>query len=68
MTADDCSNSISLFIFRSNARGMQYGIGTYLHELIEALLKYSDLEIFLVSYKTADIKELSIQNNNGEVF
>ncbi len=61
MTADDCSNSISLFIFRSNARGMQYGIGTYLHELIEALLKYSDLEIFLVSYKTADIKELSIQ-------
>jgi len=60
MTADDCSNSISLFIFRSNARGMQYGIGTYLHELTEALLSYPNLKIVLVSYKSSDAKEISI--------
>lgn len=52
---------ISLFIFRSNARGMQYGIGTYIHELTHALLKYSDLEIFVVSYQAADTREFSMQ-------
>ncbi|HBE40701.1 MAG TPA: hypothetical protein DDW27_05775 [Bacteroidales bacterium] len=60
MTADDCSNSISLLIFRSNARGMQYGIGTYLHELTEALLSYPNIKIVLVSYKSSDVKEISI--------
>ena len=60
MTADDCLNSITLFIFRSNARGMQYGIGTYLHELTEALLSYQNIKIVLVSYKSSDVKEISI--------
>jgi len=60
MTADDCLNSITLFIFRSNARGMQYGIGTYLHEMTEALLSYPNIKIVLVSYKSSDVKEISI--------
>ncbi len=60
MKADGCLNSITLFIFRSNARGMQYGIGTYLHELTEALLSYPNIKIVLVSYKSSDIKEISI--------
>jgi glycosyltransferase involved in cell wall biosynthesis len=59
MKADDCLNSITLFIFRSNARGMQYGIGTYLHELTESLLSYPNLKIVLVSYKSSDVKEIS---------
>ena len=65
MTSDDCSNNISLFIFRSNARGMQYGIGTYLHELTEALLSYPNLKIVLVSYKSSDVKEISILKTTG---
>ena len=60
MKADDCLNNITLFIFRSNARGMQYGIGTYLHELTEALLGYPNIKIVLVSYKSSDVKEISI--------
>ena len=60
MKADECLNSITLFIFRSNARGMQYGIGTYLHELTEALLSYPNIKIVLVSYKSSDVKEISI--------
>ena len=60
MKANKCINSITLFIFRSNARGMQYGIGTYLHELTEALLSNTNLKIVLVSYKSTDVKEISI--------
>lgn len=41
-------------------RGMQYGIGTYLHELTEALLSNTNLKIVLVSYKSTDVKEISI--------
>lgn len=55
------NNTISLFIFRSNARGMQYGIGTYIHELMDALLKYPDINIFLISYNSGDIQEFEIK-------
>ena len=50
---------ISLFIFRSNARGMKYGIGTYLNELTRALSGFIDIEIFVVSYQSSDTKEFS---------
>ncbi len=59
MPEQNFNDTISLFIFKSNARGMQYGIGTYLHELTEALLSYPNLKIVLVSYKSSDIKEIS---------
>ena len=52
---------LTLFIFKSNSRGMQYGIGTYIRELTEALLKYADINLFLVSYKNSEVKEFSIE-------
>lgn len=52
---------ITLFIFKSGARGMQYGIGTYIRELTEALLKIGGIKIFLVSYHSTDCKELLIK-------
>jgi glycosyltransferase involved in cell wall biosynthesis len=52
---------LSLFIFKSNSRGMQYGIGTYIRELTDALLKIGDIKIFLVSYQNIDCNELSVK-------
>lgn len=61
MRGNSFNNSINLFIFRSNARGMQYGIGTYINELTKALLNFPEICIFLVSYKSIDTKEFSTQ-------
>lgn len=49
-----------VFLFKSNARGMQYGVGTYIRTLTGALLEYSKVEIFLVSYMCADIQEVQV--------
>ncbi len=51
---------ISLFIFKSNVRGMQFGMGTYVRELTEALLADSSVKIYVVSYQNAEFKEFSI--------
>ncbi|MBN1183726.1 MAG: glycosyltransferase [Bacteroidales bacterium] len=61
MADDNQLNNISLFIFMSNARGMQYGIGTYIHELTQALLRFPEINIFLIKYYSIDIKEFSIK-------
>lgn len=53
---------ISLFIFKSNARGMQYGIGTYIKELTESLLKMEGIKVTLISYHNPDCKELSVKS------
>ncbi|TAL64894.1 MAG: glycosyltransferase, partial [Bacteroidetes bacterium] len=50
---------ITLFILKSGARGMQYGIGTYIRELRESLLKIEGIKIFLISYHNIDCKEFS---------
>ena len=50
---------ITLFILKSGARGMQYGIGTYIRELTESLLKIEGIKIFLISYHNINCKELS---------
>jgi len=50
-----------LFLFRSNARGMHYGIGTYLRTLTEALLTHPGIEVFVVSYMCGDVAELTEQ-------
>jgi len=50
---------ISLFIFKSNSRGMQYGIGTYIRELTRSLLAIPGIKICIVSYKSFDCKEFS---------
>ena len=54
---------ITLFIFKSGARGMQYGIGTYISELTDALLKIGDIKIFLVNYNNVISKEFIVKLN-----
>jgi glycosyltransferase len=55
---------ISLFIFKSNARGMQYGIGTYISELTQSLLAFPDINIFIISYKSNVCKEFSVNSQS----
>jgi glycosyltransferase len=52
---------LTIFIFRSNSRGMQYGIGTYIHELTQSLLQFHGINIILVSYRNINSKEFSIK-------
>jgi glycosyltransferase len=59
---------ISLFIFKSNARGMQYGIGTYIRELTEALLVHTDIKLFIVAYQNSECKEFSIETISSRYF
>lgn len=59
---------ICLFIFKSNSRGMQYGIGTYIRELTDALLKYTDINLFLVNYKNNECNEFSIETISSRYF
>lgn len=40
---------------------MQYGIGTYINELTQALLNIPDINIFLVSYRNSEYKEFSVK-------
>jgi len=54
------SDMMTLFIFRSNSRGMQYGIGTYINELTNSLLKVPAVNIFIVSYRSGD-KEYTVK-------
>ena len=49
---------------------MQYGIGTYIRELIDSLLKVGGIKIYLVSYHNVNSKEFSnrsISNNYTEI-
>lgn len=59
---------ISLIIFKSNARGMQYGIGTYIRELTKALLLHTDMILYLVTYNNSDCKEYSIETISSRYF
>ena len=51
---------ITLIIFKSNARGMQYGMGTYIRELTGSLLSYPDIKIYVVTYHNSRFKEFNI--------
>ena len=44
---------------------MNYGIGTYISELTRELLKHNDLNIFLVSYNSCNVKELTIYTSSN---
>jgi glycosyltransferase len=57
----------SLFIFKSNARGMQYGIGTYNSELTESLLAITDITIYIISYNSKDCKEFSFKTKSDRI-
>lgn len=52
---------ITLFIFKSNARGMQYGMGTYIRELTGSLLSYHEIKIYVVTYHNSRFKEFNIE-------
>lgn len=61
MKKNNFKNNISLFIFKSNARGMQYGIGTYIRELTQSLLQIPYINIYFVAYKNIDYKEFFVK-------
>lgn len=50
----------TVFIFKSDSRAMRYGIGTYISELIESLLRYTRIKIYLISIYNDDVKEFVI--------
>ena len=59
---------MTLFIFKSNARGMQYGIGTYIRELTEALLLNTNVKFYIVTYRNNECKEFSIETISSRYF
>ena len=52
---------LNLFIFKVSSRATQYGIGTYIRELIGSLLKSDKIRITLVSYRSSDFKEVTFR-------
>ena len=53
---------ISLYIFKSNARGMQYGMGTYIRELTGALLANTNINLYVINYHNRDQSEFTIDH------
>ncbi len=54
---------ISLFILKSNARGMRYGMGTYIKQLTDYLVENKkDLQIFIINYFSDTYRELTVNN------
>lgn len=51
---------ISLFIFSSSVRGINYGLGTYISELTNELLKFRDIKIYHIYYNSPKVKEISL--------
>jgi glycosyltransferase involved in cell wall biosynthesis len=48
---------ITLVIFKSNTRGMRYGIGTYIDQLIKSLSEFPDVKIILINYYDSNCLE-----------
>lgn len=61
---------LSVYIFKSKARGMQYGIGTYISALAEALLKYSNIRVCIVNYHSEcnDFKIETVSSRFSQVY
>lgn len=47
---------------------MQYGIGTYIRELSEALLVHTDIKLFIVTYQNSECNEFSIETISSRYF
>lgn len=60
--------NLSVFVFKSNSTGMQYGIGSYIKELTENIMIYSDVKIFLISYYNTENKEFSVECINPKFY
>lgn len=62
---------ISLYILKPNMRGMQYGIGTYIAQLLNAFMVYANVNIYIINYLSDNYKELkveSLRHNITEIF
>jgi glycosyltransferase involved in cell wall biosynthesis len=71
MKAVQPGNTPTLFIFRSDSRGMAYGIGTYISELVQGLQHYSDYNVFVVNYFNTTFRELTVNQvaeRHSEIF
>lgn len=47
---------------------MQYGIGTYIRELTNALLNYTNIKLYLITYNCSDCNEFSIETISSRFF
>ena len=47
---------------------MQYGIGTYIRELTTALLSYTNIKLYVVTYNSSDHNEFSIETISSRFF
>ena len=54
----------TLIILKSNARGMQYGMGSYLRELTCSLHQYRNVRIILVHYNNKEAREFSVMKKS----
>jgi glycosyltransferase involved in cell wall biosynthesis len=51
---------LHIFIFKACSRSMYYGIGTYIRELTSSLLKFDNIKITLVSYRSLECREVKV--------
>lgn len=47
---------------------MQYGMGTYIRELTEALLENTDIILYVVTYRDSEFKEFTIETISSRYF
>jgi hypothetical protein len=47
---------------------MQYGIGTYIRELTNALLIHTNISVYIVTYHCSKFKEFSIETISSRFF
>lgn len=59
---------ISLFVFTSNMRGMNYGVGTYISQLTSSLLKHPEIRIFHVNYYSDKYKEFTTFKGKSGIY
>lgn len=58
---------ITLFVFRKDMRGTQYGIGTYIQQLSLSLLKHTDITIYLVNYYSLAHTEFTLKSEDSRL-
>ena len=50
----------SLFVFKSTAVGMRYGMGTYISQLTNSLIKFPGVNIYVVNYNSEEVREFTV--------
>lgn len=57
---------ITIYILKCKMRGIRYGIGTYINQLLE-LLKYDDIKFTIINYHTDNSKEFSVNPKSSRL-